>query len=140
MAITTQRIILIVLTINLLFGFVVTMQDANSKPTDTPYLQTLEQDMDTGTDLLRDPDFEYGGTLNAEGQVEESSVANPIVLGDISFMQLLKNGINPLSHEKMHQTDTKFDILWTGITLFRILVYVTLAVELYFVLKNKKTT
>lgn len=132
--ISTQRLIMIVVLINLMTGIVgniyikPTTYDNNIIAGEEDYSQQYSEN------LLQED--KYSGIRN-RGYDSEQSIGNSITLGS-NIWDIIIDGVNPLSvHPNMFESDIEkmFAII---LSMFRLLLGIILIVEIYMIFKNRK--
>lgn len=134
--INTQRLILIVLTVNLIIGISQSAY-ANITTYSADYIRNELQLYESYEQQFTDDDIIYGGLKNKE-TLTDPTIGSSLNWGKI-LLDVFVYGINPFSiNSNMFETyiEQMFaDLLMT----FRLFMWVLLGVEGYFVIKNKKT-
>lgn len=139
MGISTQRLIIIVVLMNLLIGVVGEMYyepdsfNTQKVEDEIGYLEQKEVEMESEEGL-------WGSVKSTASRIYESTIGDPIKWGG-TIASIFIRGINPFYKAGIEYTNNEaetFTIYMIG--FLRTLIYLVLIVEMYFVWKNKKTT
>lgn len=136
--ISTQRLIMLVIGINLLIGMV---GEIWVNPTGYTTSQQLEVEIDKMEDLEVNLESEEGiwGSVKQSAGQEETTIGSAINWG-YSILGVFIRGINPLSIHPSMFTNTIEQVFAWFLIFFRSLIATILGIELYLVYKNKKTS
>lgn len=140
MAVSTQRLMLIILSINMLIGVVgeiylnPTGYNSNNNPlgTEKQLQEQYQKDYYSETGIF--------GTLKASAdRIYENTIGNVITWGKILINMFLK-GINPFSFTPADFTDQIEKMFATVLVFARTLMVAFVMLEGYMLFKNRKTS
>lgn len=136
--ISSQRLILMAVILNILIGLSVTISEA---PTD---YQTNQDEITAQTQQLEDFEVELkeettetGGRPETGEQTEQKTTGNPVKLSSMIWKTAI-NGLNPFSITGKDVTTEIEKIATTALWIFRGLMAILMGFELYVVIFNKK--
>lgn len=134
--ISTQRLILIILFMNIAIGIAGSIyQNPTFYEEDYFYEDnTLYENYGTN---FKDSDT-HSGIVNREQQYEVS-IGNSIEWGEIT-LNILWNGLNPFSFTANDFNSDIEKVFANVLILFRSLMYIIIIIEVYMFFKNKKNT
>lgn len=136
MTISTQRLAIIIILINIFIGICIGLFHETKSTYDITLITTQTATIETAEAEFGDEDKIYN-LQNTEDT--ENTIGNPIVMSH-SFWTILWNGINPLSFTPSDFDNEVEKIFASILTLFRSIATLVLMLELYLIFKNKKTT
>jgi hypothetical protein len=134
--ISTQRLLMIVIGINLIIGLAGSIY-VNPALYDSSHL-SVEQSLyeQYGSEFANDDPF--SGVTNRDS-LQESSIGNSLSWGKI-LLDIFLNGINPFSFKPNDFNTAIEQIVAQILVLFRSLMYILLIVEIIMFFKNKKSS
>lgn len=130
---SSQRLITLLIAFNLIIGIIVGIHNNTN-------FNDLDDDMSVYDNYVSEfmNDDLYSGVQN-KNQIKDITIGNTLSWGRI-VVSILLAGINPLSIQNL-TTETQFEnILLNIFTIFRIIVFIFLILEIYFIIKNRKNT
>lgn len=134
--ISTQRLLMITIGINLLIGLVsaaygnITAFDEDDFTTQICGIEDKVNQFDSSD--------EYSGVTNREFQ-QETSIGNPISWGKV-LLDTFRCGLNPFGFTANDFEHTMEKMVAFIIMLFRSLMWILLILEIYLLFKNKKAS
>lgn len=137
--ITSQRLIIMLIICNIMIGLSLEIYsnphelDMSGINGDITTLETVESQFNEEGTI-------YGNIDNPSSQTtQENTIGNTIKMGWIILKVLIK-GISPIPITRDGWANAIESTISTGLILFRSLIYVITALEIYFIYKNKKNT
>ena len=136
MAMTTQRLIMMVVAINLLIGIGVTLHESSNFDTtristEVNILENFEAEIESNSSTQ--------AIKRVTNTLEDNTAGNTIGLGG-TILKVFTRAINPLSFTPTDFEDQLSQTLAWLLILFRSFLILLVGFELYLVLKNKKTS
>lgn len=134
---STQKTIALVFLINLMIGLGLTIYDTTN--VDAGYLTGEIEQYKEFEDILEET--EQNEPTSDVNDFKESTYGNTVGWGRILFKVFI-DGVNPLSTSlQTLSTESMIEnMVMHGLSVFRAILYILIAVELYMVVKNKKTS
>ena len=133
MGMSTQRLLVIVLAINLLFSFAFAINQAPTTFDSEVFGELVEIGEDSGTRF----ETEGGNTVSTNLQ-EEGSFGRALLMGATIFGLLIKGMVWVPFEEGLGGGLTGIAI--TALILFRVFMIVLIGMEVYMLLKNRKNS
>ena len=134
MGLSTQRLMILVLAINLMISVAYGIYE-NPTLFDESAVSGM---VDVGNRLSTDISGE-STSIQPENLQVEGSFGNAIRMGTTLF-KLFIRGMNPFPFNEDTYTDPLDIIIAWGLMIFRVFIYVLISIELYMILKNRKAT
>lgn len=134
----TQRLIMIIISINLIIGFVDSINDS-------PTTWNSNQ-IGTEIDLMEEQEAEFeseegvwGSVKSSEDRIYENTIGSPIKWGWV-LLKTFTRALNPFSFSPSDfETDSEKALAWV-LTFFRCLMIMLVSIEGYMFFKNKKNS
>jgi hypothetical protein len=132
MASSTQRLLLLVLVINLMFSMSIAIYEAPRVADYGVFTEITEVGLDTSDRVENESAITAPSSLN-----EESTFGSAIRMG-LTVLKILLRGLNPFPTSLDATEDPLTDLVGYTFMIFRLLFIVLLAIEIYLVIKNRK--
>lgn len=134
---STQRLFILIMLINLLIGIVVTFQD-NPRATTYVVLDNQGNVIEQYAYEISDPSKLYSGT-GGDNQLNEVTIGNSISWGRTGI-SVLFNGIKPFPVKASDYNTDIEKVFVYALTAFRWFMYIIVIIEAIMFIKNRKTS
>lgn len=135
MAVSTQRIIFIVLVLNILVGIAYNIYE-NPTVVDTSYIDNDINQNDALGEQIKDETYWNQGQ---QGNLYEPTIGSPIKWGNV-ILDIFTKGMHPFTFKAEDFTTQLEQMIAKVLTVFRGLLHILLILEIYLVIKNRKAS
>lgn len=136
--ISTQRLIIIMLMINVVVGIVDLTYYSPTQYQTTPF-DSINNQLDAFQQKAQEEETTWGGLFSGAVNVLEVTVINPLRFG-YTLLRFLWKAFIPFSILPTGNETPVENVVITVIILFRSLLALIMGIEIYLFFKNKKTT